>query len=204
MTISQEALEIFDEAVEILQESGSNDSANNTRDAISLLLLAVKKAGGPFPDANGMLAELYFSIGDDDSATRYADLALSQDPELLETQLLKARIALYNLESMDGGIIGALSEMSRRRKLKDELTHYLSLYDTLCAKGMSADHFVYRSNALIRLADELARMGNPLSRKINLYSHVANAPIAKLTYEREEDRAAVKKVRRLAEGRMAL
>ena len=201
---TEEAFETFDQAVEILAEAGDNVSPTHIRNAMSLLLMAVKKAGGVFPQANGLLAELYLMTGDYNFATKYADLALSQDPDLLETQYIKVGIAFNNLDSMYGGIVGIFSERAKQRKLNDEITRYVSLYDRLCATGMEATKFIYRSTALIGVADRLSQSKNSLSKKINIYSHVANAPIVNLSYESEGEREEVKKIRHLAEGRMSL
>lgn len=201
MAISQEALDIYNEAEEILDEAGDQISSRDLRDAISLLLLAVNKAGGVYPEAHGLVAELYRDLGDPESATRHADLALAQDPELLETRWLKVRLALEDPGSIDGGLVGALSGMSKKRKLNNEIERYMDLYDRLCQRGMEAWMFVYRSNSMIKLADELVQLRNPFGRK--LYERVAKAPIANLTYEKEEERAEVKRVRHLAQGHVA-
>jgi tetratricopeptide (TPR) repeat protein len=201
---SQESRELFEQAVQIIYEEGREVSANKLRDAISLLLVAVKKAGGPFPNANAMLAESYLMMRDYDSALRYANVALSQNPRLLEAQYIKVTVAQENLGSLIGGLVGTLSKMSKQQKLNNELVRYVSIYDELCAEGMPADEFVYRSKALISVADALNDIGNPAVKKVNIYGHVANARIDNLSYESEEEREAVKTVQRLAEGRMSL
>lgn len=202
MTISQEAIELFDEAGELVSNAGDSLTSADLRDAISLLLVAIEKSKGNFADAHALLAELYRGLGDRGSASRHADMALSQNPELLETQWLKVRLALEDPGSMNGGLVGAISGMSKKRQLKDAIERYMVLYGQLCERGMEADLFVYRSNAMIKLADDLVRMRNPFGKV--LYGRVANAPIAKLIFEEANEQDEVQRVLHLAQGRMAL
>lgn len=107
---SDEAIELFTQAINIMKTAGDHPTERQYRDALSLMSLAAQKAGEPFPLIHMAMAQAYYDMGDLDNAWNAATRALEQDPENFDAQLVKVCIAadtVQIVDSSDGGAVGS-------------------------------------------------------------------------------------------------
>lgn len=226
--ITDDVYELYDNALDILRDAGWPRNELDDRqylDAVSFLKLAIQKAGEPFPEANSVLARVYY-FGDNyqdswDEATK----ALSADPDEIRSQLNKVFILTDTVVVVKGGAFGSLGKFFKansigegfqlgqeaseaamsQRQLRREIEHLLEIYDRLCSRGIESNEYRYLSQNLITIADAIIEKKVPFARKINIYAHIKNVSLDRIEYDPDEDieaeKAGVRKVRQLADGR---
>jgi len=184
--INDEARAIFEQAVELFESNP--DDQKTRRDVVGLLLVAIDKADGSYPEAEAEAAWKYLLLRDVSKARLHADLALKSDPTQLLAQLVKVGIAFV-----------ALPGFFANRKYRLEVRRLLHIFDTLCQTDLESKDFVRYVNLLIGFSET---MGVSSAREV--YETIAAAPIDKLVYESDGDKADVERICLIAQGRLRI
>lgn len=184
--IPNEARAILKQASQL--EKSNPDDKKTQRDVVGLLLVAIDKAGGSFPEAEAELAWMYFKLRDEFKAIKYADRALASDPNLFIAQYVKLVYVAVKLP-------GFFAEL----KFKNERKKLLQIFENLCKKGISSKDFVSYANVLMEINDE-SFSKSAFSAKY-IYETIASVPIDKVVYESDSDKTEVEQVRLIAQGR---
>lgn len=183
---TKEALEIYEQAVKLVNDDLKDKQAQ--RDGAAMLHVALEQAGGPFPEAEAELANAYLGLRNEYESKTYADRALKADPNNFTAQYVKT---VWAFSTLPGFIAG--------QKFKSELNKLIAIFETTCRLDRSADWFIRRSNTLKLFADLAAKEFGISTPRV--FVAIAAAPIDHLEYENDEQRAEVKKLRIIAQGR---
>lgn len=91
---SQEALQHYDRAIELLNKIDKNENIVMKLDVASELALAIQTAGSPFARAHANLAMILNDLGKDRTAEWHANRALQINANEFRAQLVKIDLAL--------------------------------------------------------------------------------------------------------------
>ncbi len=210
--LSDEAADFFNQAVELIQNAEQHSYDRACRDAISLLSLAISKAGIPFPPGHALKAILYLDIEEYEAAWNEANQALKLDPNQFRAQYVKTRIAGGSVQVADTNLIGRLVkvfgkygsvresyetgyqlsvEHTSQRRFKREVIKLLEIFQRLCAEPLKASEYLCYTEMMIELADVIIQNRIPLNRRANIYSCVASTPVNNLVYKTDDEKQAV-------------
>lgn len=181
---TKEAQEIYEQACKLVGENREDQRAQ--RDGAAMLIIALKRAGGPFPEAEAELAWVYFYLDDEFKSHIHAATALKADPDQFEARFLKTAWASLSLPGFFA-----------KRQFKSELGKLVDIYQNKCKLNRSAESFLYWSGVLMHMAD-IGRRNGVSTRRV--FSAIDSAPIDRLTFENDEQRAEVQKLRVVAQG----
>lgn len=184
-----EAQEIYEQASKLVRGDVSNKRSQ--RDGAAMLLIALERAGGPFPDADAELAFAYFNLYNNHESMKYADRALKLDPHQFTAQWVKT---CWAFSTGAGKVTNQI--------LKSEIGKLGVIFERHCRQDTCAGLFVDRSRLLMKLADLV--MDDRSMSTPELYAAIANAPIDHLDYENDDQRVEVQKLRIIAQGRMRI
>jgi hypothetical protein len=224
---SESAKSAFLQAVEIM-ETVENLDERQLRDVVSLLKVAVRDAGIPFPLAEALLGMTYISLGDTNSAKKYANMALEHNPLELRAQLVKVDISMQNLQVMEGNAVSllpsgigakylfaAIFRMVRalfvggavantQVRFRGEVAKLIEIFQELFAQEQPAEDFLFFASRFIAIADVL-QSNNVLEPARQLSLAVASVSLSNLIYDGSDFDAELKdevaKIRRIAQGR---
>ena len=182
---TQEALEIYAQAVHLVNNDVKDKQAQ--RDGAAMLLVALERAGDPFPEAEAELAFAYFWLYDEYKSKMYADRALKADPNSFKAQYVKTSWSQLSAKGFFGG-----------QKFKSELDKLITIFGNVCRLDRSAGSFLYRCRLLVVIADVAANQGVSASR---VFLAIAATPIDHLEYESDEQKMEVQRLRIIAQGR---
>lgn len=223
--ISDESVNLFNQAHTLLQSAGQEPNPQVARNAISYLSMAIEKAGAPFPRAHALKAMLFLEdLSDYDSAWKEAEKALRENPNEYRAQSVKTRIAGGSVQIAEtgwvGGFLKAITSGSARdsfqttydisaakasqRRFKNEVERLLEIFQTLCSEPLDATEYLYYVDDLVSLADQVIELQIPLDKKVNIYGCVANTPTEHLIFESEEQKREVDNVKLLVQGRVSM
>ena len=90
---SEESIKILQRAIALWKKAGDNPSEREYRDFISLIQLAIQKAGEPLSIAHSMLAQVHFDVDNFPAAWEEADRTLALDPDDFKCQSIKTLIS---------------------------------------------------------------------------------------------------------------
>ena len=182
---TQEALEIYEQAVKLLRIDLKDKQAQ--RDGAAMLLVALEREGGTFPEAEAELASAYLGLGDEYKSKMYADRALKGDPNNFTAQFVKT---VWSLSSLPG--------FFAKQKFKSELDRLITIFENTCRLDRSADSFIRHCQVLKKFADYATKDGFSTPR---VFVAIAGAPIDHLEYENDDQRAEVQKLKIISQGR---
>ncbi len=183
--ITDEARAVFEQAIE-LRDSNPDDKLTNL-DVLGLLLVAIDKAGGSYPEAETETAWIYLSRKNYDKARYYADSALESNPNLFRAQSVKVVLATRNLPGFFA-----------QRKYQSEMGKLLHIFETLCNQHLKSEDFLHYTDLLTDIL-YLAASENSFSA-LAVYRTIAAAPIDRLIYESDSDKADVEQICLIAHG----
>lgn len=186
---TKEAQDIYTQASKLVREDVSDKRSQ--RDGAAMLLIALERAGGPFPDADAELAFAYFNLFNEHESVKYADRALKVDPHQFTAQWVKT---CWAFSKRAGKVADQI--------LKSEIGKLAGTFEKRCRQDQSADLFVDRSRLLMKLADLV--MDDRSMSTPELYAAIANAPIDQFEYANDEQRDEVQTLRIIAQGRIKL
>lgn len=219
--LSNEALQYFSQAINLIQNTDQASYDRACRDAISLLSESIRVANAPFPRAHALRAMLYIDLEEYEAAWNEADRALELDPDEFRAQNVKTSIAGGSVRVADTGIVKGIFKIftarsaresyqtsydisaakSSQRRFKKEVIKLLQIFERLCAKPLEASEYLYYAETLIDLADSIIQNHIPIDRNVNIYRSVALTPVENLMYESLEQKREVNRIRTLAKGR---
>ena len=228
--LSEEAIDVFLRAAEILEADPSTLNERRIRDAVSLLKVAIQSAGAPFPRAEALLGMVYISLEDPKNAKKYANAALEHNPLELRAQLVKLDLAIQNLQVMEGSaasllptgigakyIFAAIFRMARglfiggsvastQVHFRSEVSKAVEIFQEVSSQELHAAEFLFFADRFIAVADIL-QASNFSGAAQRLYSSVAAVSIDDLVlYEDEENgeelMQAVTEIHQIATGRV--
>jgi tetratricopeptide (TPR) repeat protein len=199
---------LYSQALDSLQRLGIRADERTLRDAAALLNLAIKNAGGKFPQAELTLATVLIRLKDRDSALDHVEKVLEQEPLNFEAQSLKAEIVLANMRvwAEDNNIVNVmLIWFHSRPKYRRELTRLREIFQQLCERSISYEDFVAYADRLFHIADhiqnsddlKLSFYGQPT----DIYGVIANAPLDKIVCANDEQRKQIMSTVALANAR---
>jgi tetratricopeptide (TPR) repeat protein len=222
--LSDEAVNIFNQVIEMVENASSDSYERVCRNAIPLLSVAITKAGAPFPRAHSLTATFYLDLGDYQAAWNSAEKALKEDPEEFRAQYVKTYIAADTVQT--GGnffkdMAGAMTDKSifgsfkkafnagsnataarvSHQRLNQEAKNLITVFEQLCHSPLEASEYLFYIERLLSLADAIVQNNLPLDRNISFYRSVASSPTNNLVYRSDEERQAIATNRRIAQGR---
>lgn len=201
---AEKAKELYLQGVELLVEAEKTDDKRKLQDAASLIMLAVKGAEEPFPDAEATLASIYiFHLKDVASGWKYVKSALLHDPNHFPAQHLRVSIAFVEFKT---GTSFTGFHLSREGNLNSQARELRDIFQRQCVAEISADRFLDFGQTLLNLADVLAETSSFSVKNTakGFYEAVASASIQKIVCEDEEQRKQVTRLQSIALGRSQL
>lgn len=219
---SQRAEELFDQALDVLDAAEQSGDPKGMKDAASLLSLSIKTAGEPFPAAELALAMTAVRLQDAKTALAYADLVLKHDVPMsdlsFEAQLVRVDIALAKVKYIKGGVLGwaqladqggyvgllmgIFQTTDTQGQFRLELERLVKIFTQLCTLPRPASEFIGHAETLINIADIVRDNNVPMrGKRIQLYEVVANASVANLSYENDDEKKKVSLTQSIAAGR---
>lgn len=123
---TQESIDIMRKAMNLWSAAADNPTEKQYRDTVSLIQLAIKKAGEPVPLAHSVLARIHFDVENYEAAWEAAEATLALDEYDYHAQLIKVYL-MYHLtvqaveeahEKRSGGW-GAIGEIFRSKGIGD-------------------------------------------------------------------------------------
>lgn len=226
--VSQEAQKYLDKAQDLWTDDkkfGELDE-DTVREIKGYLALAIKKAGGPYLDAEEEFAYILHCSGEYKDALKHANNALILDPFSFLAQYVRVGVFLDNTKDYKvhvsdffetsgdwvDMIIGtatkgltstffAGSKIKSQFDLRRELLKLIESYRHNCLTMTNPYTFVNYSNKMMFIARWIENIKIPLGRP-NLYLEIVNAPISSLHIEGYEEK--VEAIRIKAEGQSEL
>lgn len=215
---SQEAIEHYERALTMWNTASEEDQQQSDRllrDVASEMVLAIRKAGEPYPKAHGKLGMFFLMSGNVGKAQEQFNTALQQDPYEINSRLGRVEIALENyressgLQSLSlGGIFGAIrssaAAASSQQQLKQDITAAIEAYHRHLAQNTDdPEVWLTWSEMMIEFGDLIQELQFQMpGGRPNLYAEVLKAPwdrLRQIGHEKE-----VSDLLRKAEGRAAL
>ena len=226
--VSSEAYSYYQKAWDLWDKAGEKDKNNAlNNDCISLFMLAISKAGGPFPRAHSWLAIFLQDLQREKEAAQHAAIALQEDPYEFRAQLVKIDLSLNNVKVMKKGAGALMPNLNQsaesaavefvfngifmgghyahtrktQNDFKKEVLKLIDIYRYLNTVNTDVDEFLYMSELMVSYGDGFRDIPMPGGRP-NLFAEVVNAPINRLIMRGcEQD---VQLIRDKAEGRSML
>lgn len=226
---NEEAIDLFLQAVEILEKYGDDVNDQQSRNIISLLSLAIKKAGKPFPRAHALLSLIYYMAGDKSSAKQQANAALSTNPDEFRAQLTKVFLSLDGIRVLEVngwllprgigafyifefiwklfvGLFHGTSTTTTQLLFKNEVNKLTHIYQRLCNTEILAAEYYYFSDRLLFLADIIDQNRVPMpGGRPNLYAVITSASLNNLVFDEDDNKIElqneIRQLRQLAQGR---
>lgn len=226
--IPQEAQKFYEKALDIWPDGKKfNELDEDTvREMKGYLALAIKKAGGPYLEAEEAISEVLMMNGEIEDALTHANLAIYYDPFSFAGQYVRVAIYLSKVKEMklhfddfidlSGGaldnifssytrsIISIVKSRNAKKtqvNLHKELLTLISIYRNNCMTMTDPVTFVDYSNKMMLVAKIIENVKISPSRP-NLYQEIVNAPIKLLNKDGHEKE--VEEILAKAEGQSEL
>lgn len=208
---TEEAVGHYERAIDLCMAAPDEGPEHERamRNAASELLLAVKKACGPYPQAHGRLAMIFLDLGDQRRMKEHLDLALQQDPHEFNARGTRVFVALNEYRESDGlhsldveGMLGAMFRSAKasgtQRALAREIQAFSEAFHQLIARDPDVATWLWASGIMIDLGDDIQGLRFPGGRP-NLYQEVLAVPWARVRGNGHDP--AIAELVRTAEGR---
>lgn len=224
----EEAKKFYTKALDIWPNGKKfNELGEDTvREMKGYLALAIKKAGGPYLDAEEAISEILMMNGEIEDALTHANLAINYDPFSFSGQYVRVCVYLSNVRErklgfndfidLSGGaidniissytrtifsLVGAGKARKTQIDLHKELLTLISIYRNNCMTMTDPITFVDYSNKMMLVARMIEDVKIPSGRP-NLYQEIVNAPIKLLKKDGHEKE--VEEILAKAEGQSEL
>ncbi len=226
--ISSDAMECFNQAWDLWDKAEENKRDDKLRnDVAALLMLAIHKAGAPFPRAHSFLAIFLEDLHRESEAAQHANLALQQNPNEFRAQLVKIDLSLKGVKVMKVGARDFVPELNSgamgfafdlvfkglfmggtlvhtqatQSSFKNEIIKLIQIYTNVSNDNTDVDEYLYMAEMMIIFGDIIKDIPMP-GGKPNIFAEIVKAPVDKLYFAGKEQE--VKFIRNKAEGRSML
>jgi len=200
---SQKADDLIERGIALAALAEQTDDKRQIQDAASLLKLGLSKKAEGDADAEAVLANIYYQIGDFRAAKQYARLALQHDPLGIIAQITKVSIAYeeFKLGPINGGLFGVIASVSNWGTLKGETRKLIDIFQENCIRNVDANWFMLIGQRLIDLGDAFAGSFQIQDVRRQLYQAVSGVAGNEVTYDDEDQRREVEQLQAIAAGR---